>query len=205
MNWRRALRDWRVWALVFTIQGPGIRAIVRYAPAPPFALAFVFIAAFVFYSACLHGPLQPWLHRAGSRAAVIIAVLGAVAALNVAVYPRVDALKAEGRGSDEDDALVTTAQRLVTGQRPVYVPTYLGNSPSVGLAWATLVAPLAITGTYALLTPISLALLVWTVRRAGGGPTGTALALMLPVASIGFWDCPSPAQISTASACSSPS
>ena len=34
MNWRRALRDWRVWALVFTVQSPGVRAIVRYAPDP---------------------------------------------------------------------------------------------------------------------------------------------------------------------------
>ena len=188
MNWRRALRDWRVWALVFTVQSPGVRAIVRYAPDPALVLAFVFIAAFVFYGACLHGPLRPWLHRAGSRLGVVIAVLVAVAALNVAVYPRVDALKAEGRGSDEDDALVTTAQRLVTGQRPVYVPTYLGNTPSVGLAWAALVSPLAITGTYALLTPLALAVFVWTVRRAGGGDTGTALALVLPIASIGFWE-----------------
>jgi len=188
VNWRRALRDWRVWALVVTIQGPGVRAIVRYAPAPPFVLAFVFVAAFVFYSACLHGPLRPWLHRAGSRLGVIIAVLGAVAVVNVAAYPRVDGLKAEGRGSDEDDALVTTAQRLMTGQRPVYVPTYLGNTPSVGPAWAALVSPLAITGTYALLTPLTLAVFVWTVRRAGGGEAGTALALVLPVASVGFWE-----------------
>src|SRR4029077_14499102 len=148
------MRDWRVWALVFTVQGPGVRAIVRYAPAPAFVLAFVVIAAFIFYGACLHGPLRPWLNRAGSRLGVVLAVLGAVAALNVAVYPRVDGLKAVGRGSDEDDALVTTAQRLATGQRPVYVPTYLGNTPSVGLAWAALVSPLAITGTYALLTPL---------------------------------------------------
>ncbi len=188
MNWRRALRDWRVWALVFTIQGPGVRAIVRYTPSPLFVVVLVFIAAFVFYSACLHGPLRPWLDRAGSRLGAVIVVVCAVAALNLAMYPRVDGLKAQGRGSDEDDALVTTAQRLVTGQRPVYVPTYLGNAPSVGLAWAALVAPLAITGTYALLTPLSLAVFVSTVRQAGGGAAGTALALMLPVASIGFWE-----------------
>jgi len=188
VNWRRALRDWRVWALVFTVQGPGVRAIVRYAPAPAFVLAFVFIAAFVFYGACLHGALRRWLPGAGSRLGIIIAVLGAVAALNLAVYPRVDGLKAEGRGSDEDDALVMSARRLVTGQRPVYVPTYLGNTPSVGPAWAALVSPLAITGTYALLTPLALAVFVWTVRRAGGGDTGTALALVLPIASIGFWE-----------------
>ena len=58
-----------------TVQGPGVRAIVRYAPAPAFVLAFVFVAAFVFYGACLHGPLRPWLHRAGSRLGIVIAVL----------------------------------------------------------------------------------------------------------------------------------
>jgi hypothetical protein len=185
VNWRRALRDWRVWALVFTIQGPGSRAIVRYAPAPLFVLIIVFIAAFVFYSACIHGPLRPWLSRAGSRLGVVIAVLGAVAALNVTLDPRVDGLKAQGRGSDEDDALVTTARRLVTGQRPVYVPTYLGNTPSVGLPWAALVSLLAITGTYALLTPLSLAVFVWTIRRAGGGEAGTALAWSLRAPAAG--------------------
>lgn len=184
----RALRDWRVWALTLTIQGPGVRAIVRYAPSPWFVLVLVFIAGFIFYSACLHGPLGPWLRRAGSSAGVVVAVLCAAAVVNAAVYPRVDALKAEGRGSDEDDALIVTAERLVTGQRPLYVATYLGNTPSVGPAWAALVAPLAVTRTYALLTPLALAVLVWTVRRAGGGDTGTALALMLPLASIGFWE-----------------
>ena len=59
MTWRRALRDWRVWALVFTIQGPGSRAIVRYAPTPLFVLIIVFITAFVFYSTYIHGPLRP--------------------------------------------------------------------------------------------------------------------------------------------------
>ncbi len=184
----RALRDWRVWALTLTIQGPGVRAIVRYAPSPFLLLLLVFIGAFVFYSACLHGPLAPWLRRAGSHAGGLIAVWCAVATLNVAVYPRVDGLKTQGRGSDEDDALVTTAQRLVTGQRPLYVPTYLGNTPSVGPAWAALVSPLAITRTYALLTPLALAVLVWTVRRAGGGASGTVLALVLPIAAIGFWE-----------------
>jgi hypothetical protein len=189
VNWILcALRDWRVWALTLTIQGPGVRAIVRYAPSPWLVLVLVFVAGFIFYSACLHGPLAPWLRRAGSSPGVVAAVLCAAAVINAAVYPRVDGLKALGRGSDEDDALIVTAQRLVTGQRPLYVPTYLGNTPSVGPAWAALVAPLAITRTYALLIPLALAVLVWTVRRAGGGDTGTALALVLPLTSIGFWE-----------------
>jgi hypothetical protein len=185
---RRALRDWRVWALTLTIQGPGARAIIRYAPWPALTLPMFFIAAFLIYGACLHGPLAPWLRRLGSRLGLTVAVLCAIAAVNVVVYPRADALKHQDRGSDEDNALIDLAGRLVYGQRPLYVATYLGNAPSPGPAWAVLVAPLAVTGGYPLLTPMALAILVWVVKRAGGGGRGAALALLLPPTSPGFWE-----------------
>jgi hypothetical protein len=136
----------------------------------------------------LHGPLVPWIRRVGSHAGLVAGALCVVGAVNLFAYPRVDALRFQGRGSDEDNALIETATRLVTGQRPLYVATYLGNTPSAGLGWAALVAPLAVTGTYALLTPLALGLLVWMVRREGGGDTGTALALLLPLTSPGFWE-----------------
>ena len=183
-----ALRDWRVWALTLTIQGPGARAIVRYAPRPALILPIVFVVAFLIYGACLHGPLAPWIRRLGSRLGLVVGALCVMAAVNVAVYPRADALKLLGRGSDEDNALIEIAERLVSGRRPTYVPTYLGNMPSAGLGWAVLVAPLAVTGTYALLTPLALSALVWIVRRAGGGDTAAALALLLPPTSPGFWE-----------------
>ena len=185
---RCSLRDWRVWALTLTIQGPGVRAVFRYAPWPAWLFpAIIGVAVFV-YGASLHGPLTPWIRRIGSRLSVIVGVLCVVAAVNLLVYPRVDALKFQGRGSDEDDALIETARRLVTGQRPLYIATYLGNAPSVGLGWVALVAPLAVTGAYALLTPLALGLLVWIVRREGGGDAGTALALLLPLTSPAFWE-----------------
>jgi hypothetical protein len=68
------------------------------------------------------------------------------------------------------------------------VPTYLGNTPSVGPGWAAVVSPLAVTGTYALLTPLALAVLAWTVRRSGGGEAGTLLAVLVPLTSPGFWE-----------------
>ncbi len=182
------MRDWRVWALTLTIQWSGVRAVVKYGPWPAVLLPISIVVAFVAYGACLHGPLVPWMRRIGSRLRLVAGALCVVAAVNLLVYPRVDALKLQGRGSDEDNALIDTAERLVTGQRPVYVATYLGNTPSVGLGWAALVAPLAVTGTYALLTPIALGLLVWMVRREGGGDSGTALALLLPMTSLGFWE-----------------
>lgn len=118
----RALRDWRVWALVLTVQGPGVRAVVRYAPWPAAALLLVFIVSIAAYGLCLHGPFARWTR---------------------------------------------------------YVPTYLGNAPGVGPGWAAVVSPLAVTGTYALLTPLALAVLAWTVS----GEAGTLLALLLPLTS----------------------
>ena len=185
---RRSLRDWRVWALTLTIQGPGARAIFRYAPWPAVLFPAIICLSMIVLGASLHGPLAPWIRRAGSRLSLVAGVLCVVAAINLIAYPRVDALKLQGRGSDEDDALIQTAQRLVTGQRPLYVATYLGNAPSVGPGWATLVAPLAVTGTYALLTPLALGLLVWIVRREGGGDAGTALTVLLPLTSPAFWE-----------------
>ena len=185
---QRALRDWRVWALTLTIQGPGARAIVRYAPSPALILPIVFVAAFVIYGASLHGPLASWIRRLGSRLGLVAAAVCVIAALNVIVYPRADALKQQARGSDEDNALIDLAGRLARGQRPLYVATYLGNAPSPGPGWAALVAPLAVTGTYALLTPLALGILVWIVGRAGGGARGTATALLLPLTSPGFWE-----------------
>jgi hypothetical protein len=185
---RQALRDWRVWALTFTIQVPGVRALVRYAPWPAFLLPATIAISILLYGACLHGPLVPWVRRWGSRPRLMAATLCVIAAVNVFAYPKADALKLRGRGSDEDNALLEIAERLATGERPIYVATYLGNAPSAGLGWAALVAPLAVTRTYALLTPLSLCVLAWIVRRAGGGESGTALALFLPLTSPGFWE-----------------
>jgi hypothetical protein len=135
-----ALRDWRVWALVLTVQGTGVRAIVRYAPWPAAALLFVFIVSIAAYGLCLHGPFARWTRAVSSRVNGVAAVLCLSAAVNLAAYPRVDALKRQGRGSDEDNALIDTAQWLVTLRRPPYVPTYLGNAPSIGPGWAAVVA-----------------------------------------------------------------
>jgi hypothetical protein len=184
----RALRDWRVWALALTIQGPGARAVVRYAPWPAVLFPLLILSSIAAYAVCLHGPFPSWIRRVGSRLEGVAVVLCLTAAIIVFVYPRVDARKAHGLGSDEDDALIQTAERLVTLQRPLYVPTYLGNAPSAGPGWALLVSPIVVTGLYPLVTPLALAVLVWTVRRSGGTDVGTALALVLPLASPAFWE-----------------
>lgn len=157
---RSALRDWRIWALTLTLQLPAARAIVRYAPVPAVTLPLIVVLSFVLYAACFHGPLRRLSTQTPSRAGAAL-VVAVVAVVIFSIYPRADALKASGRGSDEDDALITTANRLIRLERPLYVPTYLGNAPSAGAGWAALVSPLACSGLYFLLTPLALAVLAW--------------------------------------------
>jgi hypothetical protein len=184
---RSALRDWRIWALTVTLQLPAARAIVRYAPLPIVTFPLTVVLSFAFYAACFHGPLRRVSSGTLSRAGAAL-VVATVACIIFAIYPRADARKASGRGSDEDDALITTATRLIRLERPLYVPTYLGNAPSVGVGWAALVSPLAVSGLYFLLTPLALAVLAWVVAGHGGEHGGPGLALMLPVTSVAFWE-----------------
>ena len=170
-DWRSGVADWRVWALTLTIQWPGLRALARYAPWPSIVIPVFVTGIACVYAASLQKPRFLASPRLGSRRVVTV-VITAIAAANFVIYPRVDSLKNQGRGSDEDDAVVVTAERLVTGKRPVYVPTYLGNPPFSGPGWALLVSPLAVGGAYALLTPIACAGLVWLVGRGGAGRSG---------------------------------
>lgn len=181
---RNRLRDWRVWALLVTVQWPGLHTIAKYAPWPALATALVVVTAADLYAGLLHGHRPRAL--AGHRWPVPVAI-AVVLAINLACYPRVDALKTAGRGSDQDDALIVTARRLVTAQQPVYTPTYLGNPPSPGPVWALVVAPLAASGAYALLTPTAFALLIWIVSRYARR-AGVWLATIVPLSSPGFWE-----------------
>ena len=191
MNWIVAsARDWRVWALWLFLQAPGFRVLAKFLPDPlrpaiPFWLAGIGL----FYGALLHHDgLRAWCRLAARRRMILLVVAIVLAVVNAAVYPHVDGRKAQGLGSDEDDNLIQTSVRLVTGQRPLYVRTYLGNAPTQGPGWALMVAPLAISRTYVLLTPLAYAALPAIVVAAGGAPTGGALAALLPLTSPAFWE-----------------
>jgi hypothetical protein len=118
----------------------------------------------------------------------LMAIVVVLSTFNAVVYPRVDGLKSQMRGSDEDDNLIQTSLRLVKGERPVYVHNYLGNAPTQGPGWALVVAPLTLSGTYCLLTPLALGALPVIVVAAGGGEVAAALATVLPLSSPAFWE-----------------
>jgi len=128
------------------------------------------------------------LQRAGRQRLYLIAIIVGLSIFNAFAYPRVDGLKSRMQGSDEDDNLIQTSLRLVKGERPVYVHNYLGNAPTQGIAWALVVAPLTLSGSYFLLTPLALGALPVVVVAAGGGEAAATLATVLPLSSPAFWE-----------------
>jgi hypothetical protein len=186
---RRGARDWRVWALWLFLQAPGFRVLAKFLPSSlrP-AIPVWLVGVWLLYSALLHHEgLRVWCRRAAARR-ILGAIVIALALFNAAVYPRVDARKAQMLGSDEDDNLIQTSVRLVTGQRPLYVHNYFGNAPTQGPGWALMVTPLTLTGAYFLLTPLAYGALPLVVAAAGGSGLAAAIAAIVPLTSPAFWE-----------------
>jgi hypothetical protein len=183
------LRDWRVWALVAFLQIPAIRPMAKYLPDVLLpAIPIYLIGTLLVYAVVLHAPgARRMCRRLERRWWPLAAIVLAAALVSGAAYPRVDALKKSGRGSDEDDQLIQTSQRLIAGNRPLYVPTYLGNAPTAGPGWALAVSPLVLSGTYFLLTPLALAALPLVISSTSNRPA-IALGILLPVSSPAFWE-----------------
>jgi hypothetical protein len=183
-------RDWRVWALWLFLQAPGFRVLAKFLPDPLRPAIPLWLAGVcVFYGALLHHDgVRAACRLIGRRRVILAPIVIVLSIVNAIAYPRVDGRKAHGLGSDEDDNLIQTSVRLVTGQRPVYVHTYLGNGPTQGPGWALMAAPLTLSRTYFLLTPLAYAALPVIVVAAGGAPLGAALAAILPLTSPAFWE-----------------
>jgi hypothetical protein len=178
-----------VWTLFLVLQVPGLRALARAAPGPwrPVAALYL-IGAFFLYAWCRHWSGIP----AGAprllriRALPMVAVT-LLAIVNAVGYPVADGLKRVGRGSDQDDALILTGERLLAGQRPYAAVTYLDHRPSPGPGWVLLALPFTVTGLYFLLTPAFVWIAAAAVRAAHGvGPANVFLLLL--ASSPGFWE-----------------
>jgi hypothetical protein len=178
-----------VWTLFLVLQVPGLRALARSAPGPwrPVAALYL-IGAFFLYAWCRH-----WAGIPGGaprllriRALPMVAVT-LLAIVNAVSYPVADGLKRVGRGSDQDDALILTGERLLAGQRPYAAVTYLDHRPSPGPGWVLLALPFTVTGLYFLLTPVFVWIAAAAVRAAHGvGPANVFLLLL--ASSPGFWE-----------------
>jgi hypothetical protein len=144
---------------------------------------------FLVYAALLHHRgCRETASRVLSRKIVVAALLLLFLVAALVVYPIADGRKAQGMGSDQDDALILTCTRLLSGQDPFNAVTYLGNAPSPGPGWVILVAPLVALHGYVLLTPIFLTLLVLLLDRMASRPDAAGLALVLFATSPLFWE-----------------
>jgi hypothetical protein len=186
---RRIGQRW-IWLLLVSLQLPALRPLFKDVPASlqPVVLVVLALAA----GGCFLLLRSPaWLQRLSRVLDTpwpALVILGLCTAAVVIVYPRADALKLVGRGSDEDDALIAGAAALLHGSYPYAARTYLGNPISPGPGWILLVAPLVATHVYWLLSPIGLALAACSLRVMGQAWRPVNLFLILMGSSLAFWE-----------------
>jgi len=124
-----------------------------------------------------------------NRRIIFIAVIVLITLINFFVYPIADNLKYQGRGSDQDDALIVTAGNLVLGKNPYEAHTYFHSNPiSPGPGWIILCLPFALKGLYFLLTPFYIMLLSLLLRKITGSYFSGNVFLILCMSSLAFWE-----------------
>jgi len=187
----KSVKDWRVWGLVFSLQLPSLRALFKYLPTRLlFLLPVYFIATFFFYSISLKSLNFSFRGKrilAGKSLALILILI--LTSANFFVYPIADKLKLQMKGSDQDDALIVSAQYLASGRDPYLAKTYFTSNPlSPGPGWVILNTPFTLTGLYFLLTPFYLFLLAFILRKISGGFSLSNLFLLLCISSPVLWE-----------------
>lgn len=177
--------------LFIVLQYPSLRALFKYLPAHLYWLAFVYLAlTFLIYWYILSAgrfalTKWNWLNKRGTTIILILFILTA----NYLVYPIADSLKLQGKGSDQDDALIVTAKNLLSGKYPYEARTYHpGNPISAGPGWIILNMVFSLKGLYFLLTPFYILLLVLLLRKISGGFYLSNLFILLCMSSLAFWE-----------------
>jgi hypothetical protein len=186
-----SLADLKIWGLMFVLQFPSLRALYKYTPSKLVWLVPVYLIA-VF---CVYSVIFRWRSLAAARASILSnkwLTVGAVLALilvNFFIYPIADNLKLQGRGSDQDDALIVTGKNLASGKNPYEARTYFSGNPlSAGPGWVIFNLPFTLTGLYFLLVPAYLAALLVLFKRLTGGFYAGNLFLILCMSSLAFWE-----------------
>ena len=111
---------------------------------------------------------RPWLLGAG-----VTALTGLVAV----AYPRADALKAQGRGSDQDDCVRTLVSNVFAGREP-FGRGYFGDPCSTGPSEFLWYFPVQVSGAWFVAVPALAMLLGWWVLSQVAD-RGTAVLLSL--------------------------
>lgn len=148
---------------MWSLQVPSLRAFVKYLPESLHVLIPLYLAAAFFVYAWIVRTNK--LRRAFDSRALMLGLIAMHVALNLFIYPQADALKYQGRGSPQDDALIVGGERLVEGLNPFEGETFKKEWVSAGPAWIVLALPFTLTGMFALFTPFWVALTAFIIER----------------------------------------
>ena len=107
--------------------------------------------------------------------------------LNIIVYPIIDGRKEGLMGSDRDDAIMLVAQRLLAGESPYHITTYLGNIPTSGPGIVLFLLPFAVFKCYSIYVPMLLVILAYLLHRRMERWVHVNLFLALLASSPLFW------------------
>lgn len=180
-----------------------LRVIYKYFPAPVVIalLLFVIYLAVIYFTCVRKSFINCWVSNPIFISVVLIITFTVI----IFAYPIADGLKAQMRGSDQDDCVILGAQRLIQGLFPYSVRSYYGNpcSPGPGMlilylpfvyfhvyvggAFAILLTALACLRrqSYSWLKPgyflffLSMSLLWWELQVVGSDLISLGLGLVL--------------------------
>lgn len=185
----RGLRDGRVWLAFISLQLPSLRALFKYlGEINGLLIPAYLIAALLFTSLLLNGKgFRRRLDRASTTLLFAILLL-MVLAVNLWLYPIADARTEQGRGSDQDNALIITGERLWHGQNPYQEYHRHYNPTSAGPGWVILASPLAASGLYVLLNPLIIALTAGLIVYIRRSTFAGVVWLLLMMSSLAFWE-----------------
>jgi hypothetical protein len=134
-------RELRLLLVVVLLQAASLREWSRVV-AGPGALIAAFVAALV--ASVLLDRVARIATGVGSIAIAWTGLVVAVAAIGSYYTASLDGLA----GSDRDEAIIVSAERLMRGEHPYAAPTYLGNPLSPGPGWVVLHVPFVALGLY---------------------------------------------------------
>lgn len=174
-----------VWLLALGLQIPALRALWKYIPETQWAARVLIPALAVSVTALLlRFPNRLRLERRW----IVPGLFFLLVAANALLYPRADALKFQGRGSNQDDAMIGAVHALLHGTNPFETVTYNGDPPSAGPGWILLAIPFVLAHAYVLLTPVCVLVLALALRRGGASEDAPARCLLLLMTSLAFWE-----------------
>ena len=177
--------------MIMTLQLPSLRALFKYVPARFNFLIFVYLLlcgiAYIFFLQYISNKKQRYTFLANRF--LFIGLFLFVVSVNFFIYPVADGLKAQGRGSDQDDALIVTTGKLLAGKAPYEGRTYYKSNPiSPGPGWIILNIPFSHKNLYFLLTPFYLLVLALLIKKITGSYFFANLLVVLCMSSVGFWE-----------------